>query len=57
MRVCEMVWTPQRAHEVSSLVERATGKPCPCKVGRACPFVKSVETGDDEAASLGLVDA
>lgn len=40
MTVCEMVWTPQRAREVSSMVERATGEPCPCKVGRACPFVR-----------------
>lgn len=40
MRNCEYVWDPLRAKQVSELVERATGKPCPCKEGGQCPFVR-----------------
>jgi hypothetical protein len=39
MRLCEMVWTPERAAMVSAQIESATGLPCPCKRGLACPFV------------------
>lgn len=40
MFVCEFVWDPRQAQEVSAQVERATGKPCPCKRGLPCPFVR-----------------
>ena len=43
MRLCEYVWDPLRAQQVSELVERATGKPCPCKEGGQCPFVRVEE--------------
>ena len=51
MRNCEYVWDPVRAQQVSELVERATGKPCPCKEGGQCPFVR-VE--DPPPISLGV---
>lgn len=51
MKVCEMVWTPQRARDVSAEVERVSGRPCPCKAGLRCPFVKAAfeQTGEPEA--------
>jgi hypothetical protein len=37
---CEMVWDPVRAEQVRTIVESATGQPCPCKRGLPCPFVR-----------------
>jgi hypothetical protein len=48
MYVCEMVWEPSKAREVSAQVERATNQPCPCKRGLPCPFVRSVEPRSEE---------
>lgn len=52
MYVCEMVWTPQRARQVREAVERESGRPCPCTVGKPCPFVK-LEGFAPQAESVG----
>ena len=36
---CEVLFSAERAQAVQRLVEESTGKPCPCKVGRACPLL------------------
>lgn len=36
---CEVLFSAERAMAVQQLVEESTGKPCPCKVGRACPLL------------------
>lgn len=47
MRNCEYVWAPVRAQQVSELVEKSTGQPCPCKQGKPCPFVRLEATVTD----------
>lgn len=39
---CEVLFTREEAEAVQGLVEGATGKPCPCKQGVACPLLPAV---------------
>lgn len=39
MRGCEVIWDEQTADKVEAMVERATGGPCPCRVGNDCPLL------------------
>jgi hypothetical protein len=36
---CEVLFSSERAQAVQELIEGATGKPCPCKQGMACPLL------------------
>ena len=36
---CEVLWDAEDAKRVQELTELGTGKPCPCKVGKRCPFL------------------
>jgi len=36
---CEVLFDEERGLAVQELVEAATGEPCPCKQGRACPLL------------------
>lgn len=36
---CEVLFDEQQGREVMELVERTTGKPCPCKQGQGCPLL------------------
>jgi len=36
---CELLFTVETAAKVREDITRATGKPCPCEVGRRCPLL------------------
>jgi len=33
--------------EIEDLVERTTGEPCPCRQGRTCPLLSTLEAAPD----------
>lgn len=36
---CEIVWSSEESSRAQELIERATGKACPCKRGLTCPLL------------------
>lgn len=36
---CQAMLGLERGAQIEALVERATGGPCPCRSGRACPLL------------------
>jgi hypothetical protein len=36
---CEILFEREQAQAMQDLIEGATGKPCPCKNGVACPLL------------------
>lgn len=45
---CEVAMGLIRGREIQELVEESTGRPCPCRLGHACPLEPYVD---------GLADA
>lgn len=43
-RACEREWTADKAQGVRELVERLTGKACPCDRGLPCPLLPDART-------------
>jgi hypothetical protein len=42
MYECERIFGISGGLEVRDLIEKATGRPCPCTEGRACPLMPPV---------------
>jgi hypothetical protein len=38
MRACEVVFSPEKAERTRVMIERLTGKACPCDRGKRCPL-------------------
>lgn len=36
---CQATFGMERGAQIEALVERATGGPCPCRVGATCPLL------------------
>jgi hypothetical protein len=36
---CEILFTQEQGDQMMVMVERVTGKPCPCKSGERCPIL------------------
>lgn len=39
MRGCEAVYDIETAGKVQAMIEKATGRPCPCIHGKVCPLI------------------
>jgi hypothetical protein len=39
MRGCEIYWDVDKADHMQALIEKATGRECPCKRGETCPIL------------------
>ena len=50
-RACEREWTADKAQGVRLLIERLTGKPCPCHRGLPCPLLPDVR---EAPVALGM---
>lgn len=42
IRPCEREWSADKAAGVVALVEKLTGKPCPCDRGVPCPLLPNL---------------
>ena len=40
---CYVVFGRERARQISAIIERATGAPCPCSQGQPCPLLPSMD--------------
>jgi len=36
---CEVLFTQEQGRAMMDMVERITGKPCPCAEGKSCPLL------------------
>lgn len=41
MRACEAIYDMRTSLKVQALIEEATGSPCPCVGGLACPLLSA----------------
>ena len=44
---CQAIYGIERGDELSAFIEQATGEPCPCRQGRACPMMPA-DVGEQE---------
>ena len=42
-RACEQEWSQEKARGVRELIERLSGKACPCDRGLVCPLLPDVQ--------------
>lgn len=39
---CEVIYGQERGRQLRACIEGATGQPCPCRQGQACPLMADV---------------
>jgi hypothetical protein len=46
---CEILFTQEQGDKMMAMVERVTGKPCPCKSGDRCPILPITQAKESAA--------